>query len=270
MIKRIISGIVLAGAMVGMLFLWQVSQYFFDALITAAILMGLYELIRLFRQDMTVSTIVTIALYALSIYPAYLFLGGVYGTLLMSLAFFILMNVVVLFDKKAEFKTVLDFLFMMFYPTLLIALVYPLNYNESGLVLLTLLFAVSSVTDTMALVSGMLIGGKKLCPSISPKKTIAGAVGGLIFGTGTGMLVYVILQDFVRFQVAIPMLLLFALLGLIGSVCTQIGDLIASNLKRKMQIKDFGNLIPGHGGLIDRIDGIMLNAAFLFLFTMFL
>ncbi len=106
---------------------------------------------------------------------------------------------------------------------------------------------VSWCTDTFAYFSGMLFGNRKLCPDISPKKTIAGAIGGTLFGTLGGLVVFLVTG---RTPV-------FALCALPLSVASQLGDLAASVIKRRFGIKDYGKIFPGHGGVLDRFDSII-------------
>jgi phosphatidate cytidylyltransferase len=100
----------------------------------------------------------------------------------------------------------------------------------------------------------MKIGGKKLCPKISPKKTWAGAIGGTIFGAIGGILVYIIFKPAINFPAPV---IFFALIGIIASVVNIFGDLFESVVKRRAGVKDSGNILPGHGGVLDRIDGTM-------------
>lgn len=255
---------VVAGALVLRYFF---GAYYIDAFITIVLLLGLYELIKLFKNDMTPAAVAVILLYGISIYPSFKFLGGMTGVFLISIAFFVLINIVLLFDGKATQRTVTDFIFMMFYPTMLIGLAYPVNNHALGFWLLLVIIAVSVLTDTMAYFTGITIGGKKLCPSISPKKTIAGAVGGLVGGLVAALAVWGIMLPHASFQLALSDVWVLVILGIVGSVMNQLGDLVASNLKRKYEIKDFGSLIPGHGGLVDRIDGVMFNIIAVFAFT---
>ena len=131
-----------------------------------------------------------------------------------------------------------------------------------------LVFAGAFLTDTCAYFVGCLLGRHKLCPTISPKKTIEGAIGGL-FGGGLAFVVYGVIANSLFGQylggARFSLLWLF-LLGLIAAVASEIGDLVASSLKRQFNIKDFGNIFPGHGGMLDRCDSIILVAPIIFLF----
>lgn len=121
------------------------------------------------------------------------------------------------------------------------------------------------LTDTFAYFSGRAFGKKKLCPHISPNKTVAGALGG-VFGTTASAAVYGwFLRRFCTVHF-VPVILLGVCLGIVS----QIGDLTASKIKRERNIKDFGNLMPGHGGVMDRFDSILLTAPVVLLFLRYL
>lgn len=122
-----------------------------------------------------------------------------------------------------------------------------------GLVTMLFLFAIVWVTDIAAYFAGRAIGGPKLWPAVSPKKTWSGAIGGAIGGVAAGLLVVKLAG-----LVVAPMLVLVAL-GL--SIIAQAGDLIESAIKRHFGAKDASQLIPGHGGLMDRVDGFLTAAA---------
>ena len=134
------------------------------------------------------------------------------------------------------------------YIILPMASVFLYNYHPS--VLIIIMFIVWS-TDTGAYVIGKIFGGRKLAPKISPGKTIAGAIGGII----TAIVVMSISIDVNSVSIIISIILL--------SIACQMGDLLASWVKRKHNVKDYSNIIPGHGGLLDRLDG-MLAALWLF------
>ena len=119
-------------------------------------------------------------------------------------------------------------------------------------------FLVAFLSDGGAYFAGLKFGKHKLAPVVSPNKTIEGAVGGLVAAMA-GMLVYAIILDlgFPQFRVNYGMAILY---GLVGSVAGVFGDLCFSIIKRQTGIKDYGNLIPGHGGVLDRFDSLMMVA----------
>ena len=106
-------------------------------------------------------------------------------------------------------------------------------------------------TDIMAYFSGFLFGKHKLCPKISPKKTIEGSIGGTLGS--------VILSGLFGYFFAPEVLVHCLVIGVLGGIVSQFGDLTASIFKRKMGIKDYGNLIPGHGGILDRFDSVLFT-----------
>jgi phosphatidate cytidylyltransferase len=112
-------------------------------------------------------------------------------------------------------------------------------------------FVFGWVTDTFAYFTGRLFGKHKLIPAVSPKKTVEGAIGGAVFGAATAVLYGVIVNACFD---AIPNYVTLILGGLAIAVVSQIGDLIMSAIKRQYNVKDFGKMLPGHGGLLDRFD----------------
>lgn len=129
--------------------------------------------------------------------------------------------------------------------------------------LLVYLLSVSIFTDTFAYIIGMLIGKHKMSPKISPKKSIEGAIGGLIGGGIISALIYYNLID-ATFSVKLVMITM--LLSFIG----QIGDLFYSKIKRENDIKDFSNIMPGHGGVLDRLDSLSFVVIFYVLLVWFI
>lgn len=119
-------------------------------------------------------------------------------------------------------------------------------------IMLWLIVLTAFGTDIMAYFTGMLLGKHKLCPKISPKKTIEGSIGGIL---GSVILCAAFSGIFV------PRLLVHCIIiGVLGGIISQFGDLTASIFKRKMGIKDYGTLIPGHGGILDRFDSVLFTA----------
>ena len=130
----------------------------------------------------------------------------------------------------------------------------------SGLVLIPLVAAFCS--DTMALFAGMAFGRHKLAPLVSPKKTVEGALGGIVGGMVGMVLFRIIFFLCTEVQLNIAWCVL---LGLVGAVMGQLGDLVFSVVKREHGIKDYGRLLPGHGGVLDRFDSVIFAAPVLWL-----
>lgn len=129
-----------------------------------------------------------------------------------------------------------------------------LNALDGGKYFILLPLVAAFLSDAFALFAGMLFGRHKLAPTLSPKKTVEGSIGGLIGAVG-GMLIYgVVMQQGYHLEVNY---LLLAVYGLLGSAISQLGDLSFSYIKRQSQIKDFGNIFPGHGGVLDRFDSVI-------------
>jgi phosphatidate cytidylyltransferase len=127
-------------------------------------------------------------------------------------------------------------------------------------ILVWLIFLSAFGTDVMAYFIGHAFGKHKLCPSISPKKTIEGAIGGTIGG--------IIICGVFGYFFANELLVHCLIIGALGGVISQFGDLTASVFKRKMGIKDYGNLIPGHGGILDRVDSVLFTAPMVYYYIL--
>ena len=134
---------------------------------------------------------------------------------------------------------------------------------ENGEYLYLLVFIAAWVTDTFAYFTGKFLGRHKLMPVISPKKTIEGSIGGIIFCAGAFILYGYVISS-IRGG-AVPDYLLLGLAGVVTSVVAQLGDLSASAIKRGYNIDDFGTIFPGHGGVIDRFDSVMAVGPFIFI-----
>ena len=158
--------------------------------------------------------------------------------------------------------TLLGFLYVV----VLFSFIPLVNNKTSGQFLVWLIFIGSWVCDTAAYYSGKYLGKRKLCPEVSPKKTIEGSIGGLLGSTiGCGVFGLIISSYVPEVQI-VHFFLIGALCGIMG----QFGDLVASSVKRYVGIKDYSNLIPGHGGILDRFDSILFNAAVVFYYLTFI
>ncbi len=160
----------------------------------------------------------------------------------------------------------LFFLFLNHFNTLLFGTFEGIESNVSIFVLITAL-VIPMLTDTFAMLTGSLIGGKKLCPKISPNKTISGSVGGVLWTVLFGACIYLIfgcIESFDAFMEVFP-IWAYLIIVLFGSCVAQAGDLFESIIKRKAGVSDSGNILPGHGGMLDRIDSYIFMAVYILL-----
>ena len=143
-------------------------------------------------------------------------------------------------------------------------------YRWLQVMLVSASFLIPNMGDMFALFVGSRFGKRKLIPAVSPNKTVAGAVGGLLGSEVTALLVWLLVYAFTDAAVhaLMPPLWHFALLGIVGGVVGQIGDLFASLVKRHCGIKDYGTIFPGHGGMMDRLDSTLPVAVLLFLYQL--
>lgn len=158
--------------------------------------------------------------------------------------------------------------FCAFYPAALFSFVYLTRDLTYGVYLVWIIFISSWICDTCAYLTGMAFGKHKLAPVLSPKKSVEGAVGGVAGSALVGALFAWIMlvpvaQDY-------SVIWLVALIGAAGAVISQVGDLAASAIKRNHGIKDYGKLIPGHGGIMDRFDSVLFTAPVIYYLSVLL
>ncbi len=128
--------------------------------------------------------------------------------------------------------------------------------NLANNLIIWYIFIIPWSTDTFAYFSGYFLGSRQLIPDVSPKKTIEGSIGGVCGSILVSIIFsYIFLPNFIVHSI---------FLALFGSILSQIGDLIASKIKRYVGIKDYGNIIPGHGGILDRFDSILITSPFIY------
>ena len=149
---------------------------------------------------------------------------------------------------------------------LLFRAVLELRQVEYGFYYLTFAVTLCFVVDVMAYLVGSAFGKRKLCPKISPNKTVAGSIGGILGAVWVMLLLAYLVQEGRGLTVDYPMLVLYCVLA---SILAQFGDLAMSAVKRCLEIKDFGHLLPGHGGFLDRFDSHMFAVSFTFLFCVY-
>ena len=164
-------------------------------------------------------------------------------------------NFYIIFNLYNIIDIVVTFFGVFYVGILFDFIVLTMNDFELGKIYVWLIFIISFMTDVFAYFTGYLFGKRKLIPKVSPKKTVEGSIGGIL-GSVIACLVF---GYFFKIDLAV-----IVFLGLFGSIVAQFGDLFASSIKRYVGIKDYGKLIPGHGGVLDRFDSVILVSPFVY------
>lgn len=180
------------------------------------------------------------------------------GTLLVMLTLVLLCIPVI--DLKYNFIDAALSILSVIYVPILFSFITLINLKPYGNILVWLVFITAWSCDTSAYYAGRFFGRKKLCPKVSPKKTVEGSLGGILGSTLFTLIYGAILQQ----SYYVMPLINYALIGILCGILGQFGDLVASSVKRYVDIKDYSNLIPGHGGILDRFDSIIYSAAAVF------
>lgn len=183
---------------------------------------------------------------------------------LMCYVFILILFVIMLVCyKKVSVTDVSLAIFALIYISYFLTNILYIRQMERGHFLIWLVFIGAFLTDSCAYFVGTFCGKHKLCPNISPKKTVEGAIGGVI----GCMLFYVLYGLLMKYAFMVDVSLIkLSILGFMVSIVAVIGDLVASVIKRHYGIKDYGTLFPGHGGILDRCDSLILVAPIVYLF----
>ncbi|MCV6631474.1 MAG: phosphatidate cytidylyltransferase [Flavobacteriaceae bacterium] len=233
------------------------GYYYAAALFFVFGLMGLWE----FRKMLAFSLITAIGIYSISallahyIFPEKMWIAFTVGsTICIQVILLLFLFDSVQLDFKNQATSLAVATTYVGFSFLQIALI-PIGFGSYDPWLLFGILAIIWTNDTFAYLSGKLFGKNKLFPSVSPKKSIEGAIGGAIFGLITAAIFGLYLQEL--------SLLHWLLLGSITIIFGTLGDLVESKFKRMAKIKDSGNILPGHGGILDRLDSLYFAAPFI-------
>ena len=230
-------------------------------------LIGLFELYRVFKiHDKPLGYVGYLAVVLYYADLKFLFVPDkmmlIVGSLILILAVFVIRY------PHYDATQMLAAFFGIVYVGVLVSYVYQTRMLPMGNVLVWLIFLSSWGCDTCAYCAGMLFGKHKMTPLLSPKKTVEGAVGGVIGSVLLTLLYGAIMGRFV--EIESKMLIVMALIALFGSMISMIGDLAASAIKRNYDVKDYGTLIPGHGGILDRFDSVFFTAPIVYFLAAYL
>ena len=279
MLKRIITGTGIFAVLIGMFasrIFWTTEitvleggvltagEVLFDAVLALMAIVGTFEVVRAMDVKMLFIEKIIALIFPIIVFPIATFCGATYAFVVIAIYGMLTVALSVFAFKDATLESVGLTMLSVFYPT---GLILPLvAVNLMSFEALLLVFAVSPLCDTMAYFVGSALRGKKLCPDISPNKTISGAIGGIVGGAIGGVAVYffsnwlysagVLAGEAFTVGALWADVIIFIVAGALFAALTEWGDLAESVIKRKLGIKDMGKLFPGHGGMMDRIDGL--------------
>lgn len=281
--ERIISGVILAAAIIG---LGLIGSYPLSMALMLCSVIGYYELTSILCSSASSKKkkaveekkkgfdLIAWPGLVLSVvyYGGLMFIEWRYGLvntpgmvsasdfwtlLILSLDFLLTMGIYVFTFPRRKSSNATGAVAAFLYVPVMMSFLLRTRSLSHGIWLYLLIFICSSVSDVCALAVGMAIGRHKLAPVLSPKKTIEGALGGIAGSALVSCLIAVLIR---RFEPGINAVPVFMIIGICGSIIGQTGDLAASAIKRNHGIKDYGHLIPGHGGIMDRFDSVIFTA----------
>lgn len=239
--------------------------WYFYALIIVAFAIGLRELLQTSESSFKTPSVVQwglIGSFAIQV------IAHIYAPAITLYLAFVPIFAVLIYGmfQREKFKVEQIAYMSLSYFYMLIPAVAAITLSQYSMWFILLVAFIAAGTDSGAYFVGVFFGKHKLAPQISPKKTIEGSIGGSVIGLLLAVVVFpYILQQFAPsvWQTYQPLftggaLIVTMMITLVLSIGTQFGDLVASNIKRQFGVKDFGNLFPGHGGVMDRVDGILV------------
>ncbi len=247
---RLISGIILV--IIALATIISGSWILFFTLLAVS-LIGMRELYKVMKVSDEHVTVLELVGYlgAVLYYIAMKADFGNYGTMAIIISMILILFVYVFGYPKYRAEQVMAAFFGMVYVAVMLSFIYLTRSLPDGKFLVWLIFLCSWGCDTCAYCVGMLIGKHKMAPVLSPKKSIEGAVGGVAGAALLGVIYAAATQG---------KMAEYALICAVGALISMVGDLAASAIKRNQNIKDYGKLIPGHGGILDRFDSVIITA----------
>lgn len=279
---RVLAAIPLVLCLLGAIF---IQSWFLIAFLIFMSIMSQYELTKAFNNNGTCVfktlgisyPIVLSILFILNNAMPETHLYSLINIAIVSGIYILLSFIFTILSKKHDVVWGINTIFTFVYPQFFFILLYSLFKRVTGFepfcneywhtfMLALWLFLPANFTDTFAYLIGRSFGKTKLAPEISPNKTVSGSIGGIVGGVICGIILGLLgtylISDYLPIAVSI-------IIGAVIGVLAQFGDLSASLIKRKLDVKDFGKLIPGHGGVLDRIDSIIFCVPLIFICNVF-
>ena len=261
---RLLSGIVLVALLLLLIIPGGNFTFGFTLIISV---IGLFELYRVFEIEKSLPGI--IGYIATVCYYALLFLRnkiGIMSELIIGLFVIFLIallaSMVFSYPKYSAAKIMAAF-FSVLYVAVMLSYIYQTReFIGNGQYIVWLIFLCSWGCDTCAYCVGKLLGKHKMSPVLSPKKSVEGAIGGVV-----GAMLLTALYSYIfmnQMELTVREIILLAIVSGVGALISMIGDLAASAIKRNYDIKDYGKIIPGHGGIMDRFDSVIITAPIIY------
>lgn len=252
-VTRLISGIVLVALMLATIIPGGNILFVANMLIS---LVGVYELYKVLGLEKSLpgftGYVATICYYVL------LLIGKTqYITILLVVFLIALLAQYVFMFPEYKTEQISNAIMCMLYAGVLLSYIYLVREGENGAYTVWLIFLCSWASDTCAYAAGVAFGKHKMAPVLSPKKSIEGAIGGVVGAAVLGAVYAAVFYD--NIQMNNPVMA-FTIICAVGALISMVGDLAASAIKRNHDIKDYGKLIPGHGGIMDRFDSVIYVA----------
>lgn len=239
----------------------------FTIALAGVILVMLYECYSATKTNTAMKTVGFISgiLLMTAVYSVQTEIWGVKSLLASIMAIIMLFMILIIIEHgKRSYKGIMATGFLTFYIVLATGCIW-LMKERFGISGMLLIFICAWGTDTFAYLTGKAFGKHKLIPHVSPNKTVEGSIGGVIGAVLLCVLYLAITSNLMSIQILTGNIYIQGIIiGLIGSVFSQLGDLTASSIKRDTGIKDFGWIFPGHGGFMDRFDSVIFISPFLF------
>ena len=261
MLVVIALAVILTGGAVLAVVLYMLSLIAFFELTKA---IGVHE------KDKKINALETAGVLGITIYYLAMFFAKTETAMCFALilTFMAIMFVYVFAFPKFKSGEVMGTFFCVVYAPALLSFLYLTRNLKHGIYVVWLIFISSWICDTCAYLVGVMIGKHKMAPKLSPKKSIEGAIGGIVGSSLVGALFGLYVERYVL--TGEELVLVFAIIGAVGAMISQVGDLAASAIKRNHDIKDYGKLIPGHGGVMDRFDSVLFAAPMIYFLAYFL
>ena len=263
-VTRLISGIIIVILALGFTIVGGYSLALALFIVSAIGLFEFYRATGVKKTEPKINALEVVGFCGMLVYYVVLISPAAEQFLLLTLISLpiLLMFVYVFSFPKHTAGEVMAAFFGIVYVPVMLSFIYMTRMLPYGHYIVWLIFISSWINDTCAYCTGMLIGKHKLAPRLSPKKSIEGSVGGVIGAAiVAGLFAYFVVEQAVTNQVITWS---FVLIGAVGAVVAQIGDLAASAIKRNYDLKDYGKLIPGHGGILDRFDSVIFTAPMIY------